>query len=141
MPDPKTFTLDKRKVAALQEVSRLWLQDVRLDQAEDYITGNLAFQLSGYMLADHLATDETVVFKDFPASWWQHTKAIHFPTISRWLRRPARFTRQTATVTVDSFATFPEATIPYPDSLGPLRMLQETRISRVDEGSSPWGAA
>lgn len=135
------FALDLRKVAAMVESSDVWLHDVRVDQATDFITGKLIHRITGYILADHLASDRQSAFRDFPASWWQHTKAAHFPTVSRWLRRPPRYVRDTVTFTVDTSAVFPQASVPYPLALGPVRIHQQDRIEWVrdaDPRGSEW---
>ncbi|HYF45466.1 MAG TPA: hypothetical protein VD926_04600, partial [Acidimicrobiales bacterium] len=97
--------------------------------------------LRAYVLADHLASrafpvDITCdIAVDQWASWWQHTKVVHFPTLSRWLRRPPRQVQETRTVTgqkwvdVQSYAAFPDAAI-YPPDLGPVHVLQRTEVVR-----------
>jgi hypothetical protein len=89
------------------------------------LTTNLVVELSARVLADQTVdrdrTFTTKVSHEEYASWWQHTKAVHFPTLSRWLDRPPRMrtVEQTASVTVNfrQWVTFPEADI-YPTEFG-----------------------
>lgn len=56
-------------------------------------------------------------------SWWQHTKEVHFPTISKWIRRPPRkrMVQKTETMEVKVWETFPEADIGLlPKGFGPV---------------------
>jgi len=67
-------------------------------------------------------------------SWWQHTKAVHFPTISRWLGRPPRhrivdhddydhaIDTQESKVVIR--AVYPSTNIAVP-GLGPVRFLMQ----------------
>lgn len=119
----KIITLDRLPVAVQQSFGASVLQSLDLSFAEDVIYGGLTARLRAYLQADHLA-DATHTAHSFseprPVSWWQHTKLVHFPTLSRWLRRPPRMTRDKVTVTVDvrSFAAFPESSLVYPTEFG-----------------------
>ena len=124
--------LQLQKVATSAAIAPAVVYDLKPEVAADMASGNLIASLRGYVLSDHLATDQTVEFADRPASWWQHAKAELFPTFSRWLRRPPRYVRERVTITVDSFATFPESNISYPPDLGRTGRLQVLRMDRVE---------
>lgn len=121
--------LDAVKVATRVPVPRALLAQSAFNVYEE-VADHLLMELSTYVLQDHLATDQKVVFSMQPESWWQHTKAVHFPTFSRWLRRPPRYTREEVLVEVKSFASFPEQTMHYPESLGKMRRVQLVTHSR-----------
>jgi hypothetical protein len=82
---------------------------------------HLVHKLTAYVLADHLVSDtyETRVRVPFevPASWWQHFKRDHLPTIAkRWpVKTRTIATWRDVTVTFDRYATYPEATIALPE--------------------------
>ena len=124
--------LQLQKVATSAAIAPASVYDLTTEVVADWASGNLIASLQGYVLSDHLATDQTVEFTDRPASWWQHAKAELFPTFSRWLRRPPRYIREQVTITVDSFATFPESRIAYPENLGREGRLQVLRMERVE---------
>lgn len=81
-------------------------------------TKDLVMTLASHVLAERLEPSETTVTFDVPASWWQHTKAVLFPTLSRWIRRPPRIRQERRVVTAANFATFPECRRDYPKELG-----------------------
>lgn len=87
----------------------------------DTIAGGWMLTLRAQLLAKEAGTVvKTVSFTHEEwASWWQHTKAVHFPTISGWLHRPPRRTFKVATqkVSFTEWHVFPE----YPEVLGPAR--------------------
>ena len=123
------LTLEQLQVAARNVLSPSILQSARIDEISEIITGNLVHQLSVYLMADELApVTKTFSYETF-GSWWQHTKAVAFPTFSAWMRRPPRMQRHQVTVNVRNWATFPQATIPYPKELGPVRMYQRTEFA------------
>lgn len=115
--------LEARKVTTGVAVPQGLLDTATFDIHQEVADG-LLISLTDYVLSDHLATDQKVVFSKRPATWWQHTKAVHFPTFSRWLRRPPRYVHEEVVVEVQSFATFPESTISYPKELGADRKVQ-----------------
>ena len=130
---PDVITLEKLKIASAFALSPSVIHQMELHRAEDFITENLVYRLSSYLLADELAP----VAKDFTyetwASWWQHTKHALFPTFSAWARRPPKMARHTVTVEVRNWATFPQATVVYPNDLGPVRIMQQAAIQWADE--------
>jgi hypothetical protein len=133
----ESFTLQMRKVAASMSTDPVWLDRVELHETNDLLAGRLAHTITAYVLANHLATDQRVVFSTpIPTSWWQHTKIVAFPTLSRWLRRPPRTRRDSAVVTADTFATFPQATVPYPERLGPMRIVQDVRWDQIGDAGA-----
>lgn len=127
------------QMGAITRLQPVVLQRMSVDQAVDFITGDLAYRLSGYVLADQLASCDHVVTlyvdrSEFE-SWWQHTKLLLFPTFSRWLRRPPRRREWTdtyrKTVNVRNYCTFPEYNRVLPDDFG-----RHFRVQMLDE--SPW---
>lgn len=83
----------------------------------DLIAEELLFMLTSHVLGHKVETIDHPVHYEEWASWWQHTKAVLFPTFSRWMRRPPRRVGRTITTTIDKYLTFPEATIAYPPEL------------------------
>jgi hypothetical protein len=94
--------------------------EIIIEQALD----ELVVSLQAFVAVEHLTGTEvtrTVGFHhtmETYASWWQHTKAVHFPTISRWLRRPPRMVkhiheeRRRVTIVHEQYAAYPEANLP-----------------------------
>jgi hypothetical protein len=135
----ETVIVDRLKVAAQGTLPPSVAQSVNVHAAVDRFTQGLVFQLSAYVLAQHLDShtvtrDRTVTF-DVPATWFQHWKqhaALRDP-LARWLVRrwPVRTRTLTErvelTATWDRYAAFPEATIITDDRLG-----QSLRWLRAD---------
>lgn len=68
----RTVPLEKRKFAAAQHVAREVLDDVKLDQFEDYLTDQLVFILSREVLVTKLV--DRIDHVDVPASPWDMWK-------------------------------------------------------------------
>jgi hypothetical protein len=86
----------------------------------------------------HVVT-ATVDFEEWE-SWWQHTKAVHFPTLSRWMRRPPRqrivtkTERRKVVIDITSYNTFPDARIEYPRELsGPYEIIIPKQVIATAE--------
>lgn len=118
------------KVGHVVEAARSLVETATLRWWPDMLLDTLNYELSVKVLADQLAEDQTVVFREYPATWWQHTKLVAFPTFSKWLKRQPRMERETQVVTVTTYATFPESKI-YPQNLGSPRLVQ-TVITKTD---------
>lgn len=118
------FSLDKLKMSQ-NVVVPMSLGRAQLHEHVDIMANHLIFELSTYVLADRV--DREVVSREIEftweeyESWWQHTKATLFPTISRWIRRPPRKVwhqeKRRASWVVDRWVTFPDASI-YPPEFG-----------------------
>lgn len=119
----------------LQEVGATVRSTATLEVFEDpgqFLVGMgraLVHRLKAYVLTQHLVGDtfETTVMRqvpvevpyEVPASWWQHFKLQHLPTVSRW--RPVRYRKETASATAvalvpvkvkfDRYAAYPDANI------------------------------
>jgi hypothetical protein len=118
----------------LQKVGATIRSTARLEVVRmDSLYAELAHRLEAYVLAEKLVGDtykttveKTVAFDlpvERPASWWQHFKLQHLPTISK--RWPVRYHRDTIHVekwltlpvemTFERYATYPMADIAVPD--------------------------
>lgn len=99
------------------------------------ITENLIVTLNTHVLADQLVDEEVVIpVRHYEyESWWQHTKAVHFPTFSRWLKSPPRMRQVVLDVTVHprQWMTFPEADL-YPVELDKPVEVQQFSWRRND---------
>lgn len=101
------------------------LANTEMEVWRDETLGGMVVSLSTHVLADQIANETVVVDRwvevETWESWWQHTKAVHFPTISRWLRRDPRQHLARTKVSVEfnhkRFYTFPESKT-YPHELG-----------------------
>lgn len=119
------LTLERLRVSDRFFVPESLLTSLSVASWEEFLQEELAhrtFQLSAEVLADRLL-DETVpvsCFYETYASWWQHTKAVHFPTFSRWLNRHPRMQTHIVTrdVRITDLVTFPEMPV-YPSQMGP----------------------
>lgn len=132
------LVLERLHVTSEHRVSSYVLRQARLETMSDVVTGDLIARLTSHVLGDRMEPSTTTVCFDVYASWWQHTKAVHFPTFSRWLNRWPTHKRMCQTVTAENFATFPECRTDYPPDLGrPVRltMLSGPRPLRGDYGA------
>lgn len=126
----ETFTLSLQQIASQRRISNAVLNQSELHSWVDPVMGDLVASLQAYVAADQVI-DEIVTAHasvDEWASWWQHTKASLFPTLSRWLRRPPRKTSRLVSVDfhAEGLWAFPDADI-YPVQLG-----APIKITRVD---------
>ena len=116
--------ITQRKITlALQEVGAVVRQSARYDVTPDGLTDQLVHQLTAYVLSDHLVGDTYTFTTTAPSSWWQHFKRDHLPTVSKW--RPVKHTTTTHKVTLDRYATYPEAQVNLPE-LGRPRYVEVT---------------
>lgn len=128
--------MEQLRSSGKRTISEAVLRHSTFNVMEDVVRG-LIVEMDTYVLADRIA-DETItsdVFYREWASWWQHTKAVHFPTLSRWLRRPPRQVqrRLTHTFRVRQWVSFPEAQILYPENFGKPVMVEMVDIERSDD--------
>lgn len=130
---PEVFTLYMQQVAGQRRISSALLHQSELHSWVDPVLGDLVLSLQAYVAADQVVDEEVSATETYEewASWWQHTKAVHFPTLSRWLRREPRQVTRTVTATwqAQGFWAFPDASV-YPVELGrPVRMMRMERLS------------
>jgi hypothetical protein len=120
-PSPVYKQFEMLRNSTSRRIPRAVRQQSELSVWEDYVGDALVVEMTTHVLADKVL-DEKVPFTVWVhveewASWWQHTKGIHFPTFSRWLRRPPRrITRRvsrTVEIVVREYVTFPDADV-YP---------------------------
>ena len=133
-PWTEQILLHWRKVATTCNLSPNMVADAEIHEWLDVVADNLALSLSSFVLSDKLETKKVVREVTVPETWWQHTKMVHFPTFSKWMRRPPRMRTHTLTVDVENEVAFPQAKVRYPRELGkPVRL----QTFNVDFSLSP----
>jgi hypothetical protein len=120
-----TLVLEYLKVVALDYLPAEVVANMDVSTYWHPVMDSLVVGLSTKILCDTLDDREEVLSLKVPATWWQHTKLVHFPTFSRWLRRPVRYKTLEKRVSVRSLATFPENSLRYPPSLGRVYLHHE----------------
>lgn len=111
---PQVQLATERIQLDLQRVGATLAQSARYEvERREFPYDELVHRLTSYVLSDRLVSD--TYSKDYfvPASWWQHFKRDHLPTIAR--RWPVKTERRTVTVQFDRYATYPHARIAIPD--------------------------
>lgn len=163
------ITLEKIRYAAQVLVSQEVLQGSHLEARTDEITGDLMLRMRKDVLVDRVLddkaevafvgtvrTDEVAhsVFVELPNPWWRrmlglkarHAWALVVGQAAVITDDPTVRVYGTATVRAEYFRTFPEATVAYPDELGPVRMLVRTTEPydlhtwphRIRHATIPW---
>lgn len=125
-----TVELERLRFASQLPLGETTKQSMELEVLAGLYGDQLYMALTAEVLGQNRRESTTVVFEQ-PASWWQHTKARHLPTFSRWLRRPPRYERIERTVAFTEFALFPYADVAIPPELGPVvrfAVLEEPRL-------------
>jgi len=126
--------------AALSRHQLAGLQRAQVVTVLDHMSDHLIVQLRGYLLSEPVAYRKVTETVDVEfskwESWWQHTKAVHFPTISKWTRREPRKRVVTKTVVLTAGvyvdAVYPETNIKV-EKLGPVKFaVQESHHVRID---------
>lgn len=109
---------EKHVAVALTLVNKNLLQDAKLERSDLVrMTANqLALRLEKLIYAHPLGR----MVVEYPATPWEHFRETYFPktALGRWFlkRKPVRKTA----VVKSAFASFPEAHIAWPPSLGPV---------------------
>lgn len=104
--------------AAVTLINRDLLHDANLERSDivQMTANQLAMRLEKLIYAHPLGR----LVVEYPATPWEHFRDTYFhkSLVGRWFlkRRPVRKTA----VVKSAFATFPEAHIAWPDSLGPV---------------------
>lgn len=121
------LALEMRKAQVSAHLPQAVIEQSHLD-VESQVAGEvegLLVSMTTYVLSEHLTGEwvgrEVTWSHEWEewASWWQHTKAVHFPTLARWLRRPPRRCtrvyeeRRYVQIHHDRYRTFPDANL-YP---------------------------
>jgi hypothetical protein len=110
-------TFEKHVAVALTLVNKNLLQDAKLERSDLVrMTANqLALRLEKLIYAYPLGR----MVVEYPATPWEHFRETYFPktAVGRWFlkRKPVRKTA----VVKSAFASFPEAHIAWPPTLGP----------------------
>lgn len=124
----KKLILEKLRVGYRIPIAKVTLMNANVEIIRNHIADQIVYAISASVLADRVEPSHYTFSLDFDhyASWWQACKAVHFPTLSRWTRRPPRLatTTKTRVIQAKNYATFPENTRVYPEELGPVVKLQ-----------------
>lgn len=146
--DPTVATIHRKVLERLRFQSRVGISEsvlrsaVRVEDVMADALGNLTMSLNAVVLADKVAdetvtVDRWVTYEAFD-SWWQHTKAVHFPTLSGWLRRPPRQSEHRLHVAVTfearRFIGYPDATLAVPDDRFGSPVIYEYVEALTDRG-------
>lgn len=148
--ETERIMLERMRVTAEGRVSEELIASATLNAVLDIMADQLVLRLTAEVLGHH--RQRYVV--TFPATPWDHLKArlVAWAREHRWRQREGLFrrfrwpqpivrsvlwwsrrhpVRESAKV-IDEYATFPRSTMRYPDSLGPVVVLQRP-------GPGDWG--
>lgn len=114
----QTLLLEWRKVATSHNISPEVIESAELHEWVEPVSRMLVVSLTTFVLTDRLGPEKVTREAKVPETWWQHTKLVHFPTFSKWLRRPPRMRTIELTVNVEDTVLFPHAERTYPSELG-----------------------
>jgi hypothetical protein len=124
----REFLLHWKRVTDSYEVPAAIIANAELSSWFEPVFDKMVVGLSTYVLTDRLDRQTLTRTTEVPDTWWQHTKLVHFPTFSRWLRRPPRMRTITLSVEVEPQVMFPEAN--YPRQLGrPVRVAEVSKVT------------
>lgn len=136
--DFETLTLERLKVAYMQQASSYVVRNADIRVVSDILTDQLVARLESHVMADRLEPSDGAVTFVVWASTWQHVKASLFPTFSRWLRRPPRKRPVRVPITAQNFTTFPTCRTDYPPDLGrPVRLSWVQEAYWLDTTADP----
>jgi hypothetical protein len=127
-PYSHMLMLEWQRVASSHAIGAATLREAELHQFFDVVTDSLVHGLTTFVLTEQLPPKEVTKEVEVPETWWQHTKLVHFPTFSRWLRRPPRFRTITMHVEVEGMLTFPHSNLVYPKKLGKPVLIATTTV-------------
>jgi hypothetical protein len=105
-------------VAVQERLSPVVLQHQEFVEYMDHALDSMVWQIRGYVLGQRRKPITFTSTYWTYASWWQHTKAVHFPTLSNWLNRQPRMVEHRIDHDVMPWVTYPEAPRVAPDNWG-----------------------
>jgi len=116
--DDLEVVFEKHIAVSLTTINPELLHDAKLEQSAltNFVAGQLVYRLEKLIYAHPLGR----MVVEYPATPWEHFRETYFPktAVGRWFlkRKPVRKTA----VVKSAFASFPEAHIAWPPSLGPV---------------------
>lgn len=127
-PLGKEIRLDRVRFEARARVSPEVLDRIEGSSYVDDLTHDLVLRLQAEVLEDKVAESTYRMTVPYPATPWHHFKHRHRD--AWWMRAivrhwPIGFTEKVGLVTLSKAHRFPKATIRYPDSLGPITMVEQ----------------